>query len=177
MTPFRRIKARCLYSAVLLMLGSSLGSAATVTVSATVTTSGDLYKYAYSIANYTPDDSFLIDIPVPKYSDAVVDLTAPAGFESAFDSGLGLVSFVENTSMFGPTPTTGFSFESPDAPGSVKFDATLLSSSTGSLYTIAGPTTAPVPEPNQVLPVVLLAAVCVLFGTRASSTKAVANGK
>jgi len=50
--------------------------------------------------------------------------------------------------MFGPTPTAGFSFDSPIGPGAVLFTATLVSSVDGSLYTLSGPTTAPaVPEP------------------------------
>ena len=171
MIAFGRMKARAIHSTLLLLLASSIAGATTVTVTPTVTHVGSLYKYAYSIVNDTPDDSFLIDIPVPKDPDAVLDLTAPAGFETAFDSGLGLVSFLENTSMFGSTPAAGFSFESPDAPGAVDFDATLLSSSSGSLYTLAGPTVAPVPEPAQALPVVLFAALCLVLGTTKKKEK------
>jgi hypothetical protein len=125
-----------------------LASAATITVDPVVSFSSGQYQYSYTITNPTPDDSFLIDIPVPADPAAIDDITVPAGFESAFDSGLGLVSFLEDTLMFGPTPTAGFSFDSPIGPGAVLFTATLVSSVDGSLYTLSGPTTAPaVPEP------------------------------
>ncbi len=139
--------------AVLLLLTSTLASAASITVAPTVTPASGLYQYAYSITNSTPDDAFLIDIQVPKDPSAVSNLAAPAGFKAAFDSGLGLVSFLEDTSFFGATPTSGFSFNSPDAPGSAGFQATLVAAASGSLYTISGSTVAPaplasVPEPE-----------------------------
>lgn len=160
------------HSTVLLVLASSLASAASVTVDPTVTLSGGVYQYSYSITNDTPDDAFLIDIPVPAKPGEITNLTAPAGFQSAFDSGLGLVSFLEDTSLFGPAPIGGFSFESLDGPGAVTFAATLLSSSTGSLYTLSGPTTAPaptaaeIPEPIYSLPVAITGGILVLFSVK-----------
>ena len=144
----------CLRAVAILLFASSFGVAATITVTPTVTPSGSLFHYAYSISNSSPDDAFVVDIPVPAAPSAVLDLSAPIGFTTSFDSGLGLVSFLEDTSKFGSTPVSGFSFDSPDAPGSVSFTATLVNAS-GSLFTLSGPTLAPVPEPAS-WPAVLL---------------------
>ncbi len=139
-----------------------MASAATITVTPSVTTVGALFKYSYSISNTGSDDSFLIDIPV---SGPILSLTAPAGFKTAFDSGLDLVSFLEDTSMFGSTPRSGFFFESPFAPSPVQFQATLLSNTTGNLYTLSGPTSAPVPEPGY-FPLFLLVGTAWLVSIR-----------
>ena len=136
-----------------------MASAATITVTPTVTTVGALFKYSYSISNTGSDDSFLIDIPV---SGPITNLKTPAGFTSAFDSGLDLVSFLENTSMFGPTPVSGFSFQSPFAPSPVLFQATLLSNTTGDLYTLSGPTQSPVPEPGYFPLLLLMGTACLI---------------
>jgi hypothetical protein len=150
MLPSRKCPSPSIRVAVLFVLASALGAAASITVAPTVTTGAGLYHYAYRITNSTPDDAFLIDITVPQDPAAITGLMAPTGFTAAFDSGLGLVSFLEDTSMFGSTATSGFSFDSPDAPGTAAFQASLVSASSGSLYTISGSTVAPaapVPEP------------------------------
>jgi hypothetical protein len=152
-------RGRLWHGIVLLLATSVFATAAQITVAPTVTPIAGGYEYAYTITNNTPDDPFIIDIPVPADPTAISNLTAPAGFTSAFDSGLGLVSFLADTNNFTSTPQSGFFFDSPDAPGSVMFQATVLSASTGDLYTISGPTTAPVPEPASIalclLPVVV----------------------
>jgi len=132
---------------ILIFLATSVfATAAQVVVAPTVTPIAGGFEYAYTITNNTPDDAFIVDIPVPADPLAITDLTAPSGFTAAFDSGLGLVSFLEDTSFFTSTPQSGFFFDSPDAPGSVTFQATVLNLDTG-LYTVSGPTMAPVPEP------------------------------
>jgi hypothetical protein len=141
------LRGRTWQGIVLFLAASVFATADSVVVTPTVTSIAGGYEYSYTITNNTPDDPFVIDIPVPADPAAVFDLTVPSGFKSAFDSGLGLVSFVEDSSYFTSTPQSGFSFDSPVAPGSVMFQATVLSSSTASLYTISGPTLAPVPEP------------------------------
>jgi hypothetical protein len=138
---------------VLFLATSVVAAASTVVVSPTVTPIAGGYEYAYTITNNTPDDPFIIDIPVLADPSAIFDLTAPSGFTSAFDSGLGLVSFLEDSSNFTSTPQSGFSFDSAFAPGAVTFQATVLSSTTGGIYTISGPTLGPnaaVPEPAYV---------------------------
>lgn len=144
------LRGRSWQVTVLFLATSVFASADSVVVTPTVTPIAGGFQYSYTITNNTPDDPFVIDIPVPADPSAIFDLTAPSGFESAFDSGLGLVSFVEDSSNFTSTPQSGFFFDSPDAPGSVMFQATVLSSTTGGLYTISGPTLAPVPEPAYI---------------------------
>ena len=65
MVAFRRMIEWFVHSTVLLAIGSGLASASTVTVASSVTLSGGVYQYSYSITNRTPDDLFLIDISVP----------------------------------------------------------------------------------------------------------------
>jgi hypothetical protein len=148
-------------AAALVSLVPALANAATVTLTSNVTANGNVYHYDYTIANGTADDAFLIDIPVLANS-SIVNLAAPAGFNTAFDSGLGLVSFLEDTAMFTATPLGGFGFDSPNAPGTVTFAASLLSEA-GDIYTISGNAIAPVPEPGFLWVFALLMAVA-LFG-------------
>ncbi len=99
--------------------------AALITVTPVVTPVGSLYEYDYSIINNSGDDMPVLDIAVAP-GTAILDLTAAPGFDDAYDPVLGLVSFLENTSVFGPTALSGFIFESPLAPGATTFNATLL---------------------------------------------------
>jgi hypothetical protein len=59
----------------------------------------------------------------------------------------------------------GFSFDSPFAPATVTFDASVLSPVSGNIYTVSGLTTspAPVPEPSSVGLFVCLAPAILLF--------------
>ncbi len=154
---------RNLSGAALLLFLSCLANAGTVTVSSTVTPVGALFQYAYSIANTTPDDAFLIDIPVS--GGMVENISTPLGFKSAYDSGLGLVSFLEDTSTFGPTPQSGFSFDSPGRPGAGMFEATLVNGA-GALYTISGTTAVPTPEPAYLPLFALLVPAVILIARR-----------
>ncbi len=156
-------RGRLWHGIVLLLATSVFATAAQIVVAPSVTPIAGGYEYAYTITNNTPDDPFIIDIPVPADPTAISNLTAPAGFTSAFDSGLGLVSFLEDTNNFTSTPQSGFFFDSPDAPGSVMFQATVLSASSGDLYTISGPTSAPVPEPASMVLCLLPAGVWFLI--------------
>jgi hypothetical protein len=127
-------------------------TAGPVTVTPSVTAIAGGFNYSYTVSetltNSLGDDVFLIDIPVVADPSAVTNLMTPAGFESAFDSGLGLVSFLEDTTDFSSTPQSGFSFDSPFAPGSVTFSASVLSSTNGDIYTTSGLTTSPAPAPE-----------------------------
>lgn len=143
-----RMFVRSTFGLALVTLASSLAAGATITVAPTVTGSAGSFLYAYTITNNTPDDPFVIDIPVLNVANSVTNLTAPTGFKASFDSGLGLVSFLEDTAFFTSTPVSGFSFRSPFGPGPTTFRATTLSSSTGNVFTISGPTQGPVPEPG-----------------------------
>jgi hypothetical protein len=125
--------------------------AALITVTPTVTPEGSLYEYDYSVINNSGDDLPVLDITVAP-GTVILDLTAAPGFDDAYDPVLGLVSFLENTSVFGPTAISGFIFESPLAPGATTFNATLLDANFN-VSTLGGPTVGPVaatttPEPG-----------------------------
>jgi hypothetical protein len=144
-----RLTAVPLRSILLLLFASGLAHSSAVTVDPTVTSlGGGMYQYAYSISYTGADTAFLIDIPVPLDPAAITDLMAPAGFTPIFDSGLGLVSFLADSS-FTAGPISGFSFDSSYGPGAAIFQTTLYDSSSN-LYTLSGPTIAPVvsPEPT-----------------------------
>ena len=143
-----QLAVRSALGLALLTFSSNLASAGPLTVSSTVTGGPGSYLYSYTVTNGTADDPFVIDIPVLKLPGFVTNLIAPTGFKIAFDSGLGLVSFLEDSSFFTSTPVSGFSFRSIGAPGNVSFAATTLSSTSGNVFTLSGPTQAPVPEPG-----------------------------
>ena len=151
MNSLKRLLVRSTCGFALLALASSFASGGTISVASTVTGGPGAYLYAYTVTNTTPDDPFVIDIPVLKLPAFVTNLIAPTGFKIAFDSGLGLVSFIEDTKFFTSTPVSGFSFRSIGGPGNVLFAATTLSSTSGNVFTVSGPTQAPVPEPGYLL--------------------------
>ena len=152
-------------SAVLLLFASGLAYSSAVTVNSTVTSSGGLYDYAYSIAYTGMDDAFLIDISVAADPTAVTNIMTPAGFTSQFDSVNGLVSFLEDGSSFTSTPTSGFSFESPIAPSSSMFSASVVDSN-ANIYSIAGTTSAPTPEPASLYLLAFMTPVFLIFKRR-----------
>lgn len=123
---------------------------AQVIVSPVVTFSSGLYNYNYTITNNSTDDLFDLSIHVPAQATAIKNLSAPAGFISAFDPGLGLVDYLEDTSTFAlGVPISGFKFSSPYAPVAGIFDANLFTTS-GSINTFSGKTVAPAPEPGSI---------------------------
>ena len=125
------------------------------------------FQYDYTVTNNTGQDIYLIDIGTAQDPLAVQNLTVPAGFESAFDPGLGLVTFLENTSTFGPTPTSGFEFDSPFGPGATFFDGDYIDLNFNN-QVISGSTVGPVatPEPENVAMLIALAASGTLFIAR-----------
>jgi len=131
------------------IVASAIAQAGVVTVSAVVTPGSGLFQYDYSIANGTADDLFDLDIAVTP-GIAITDLSAPAGFDTAYDSGLGLVSFLEDTASFDSTPLSGFIFDSSIAPATTTFTAQLLDSDFDIIPTpgtTTGPVAAAAPEP------------------------------
>jgi hypothetical protein len=163
-----RTRAKVLCSSVLFLVGSIAAHGATVNVVPTVANlGGGMYEYSYNVSYTGTDDAFLVDISVPANPGAVTNLMAPSGFNYQFDSVNGLVSFLENTSTFTATPTSGFSFESPDGPGSATFVASVLDS-TLNISTISGSTTAPVvtPEPASLALIGLIAPALILINRR-----------
>ena len=125
-----------------------------VTGAASPVSGGALFQYNYTISNNTPNDLVVVDIHVTPGMGSIVpgSIIAPNDFVSAFDPGLGLVSFLENTVPFGAAPLSGFSFRSNLRPGNSTFDATQLTPA-GSLTVSSGSVTsavgAAVPEPGS----------------------------
>jgi hypothetical protein len=116
----------------------------TITVTDVVTSIGPLFQYDYAVSDETGQLAVL-DIAVTP-GIAITGLTAPGGtaaFETAYDSVLGLVSFLENGSVFPATPEDGFIFDSSVAPSASTFGVTLFDGTTGS-GSVQGPI---VPEP------------------------------
>jgi hypothetical protein len=81
---------------------------------------GGLFQYDYTIADGT-GELFDLDIPITP-GTVITGLTAPGAdsptspFNSAYDSVLGLASFIQNQRMFTGTPESGFIFDSPTGP-------------------------------------------------------------
>jgi hypothetical protein len=152
--------------ALYLFAFSGVVQAALITVTPTVTPDGLLYEYDYSVINNSGDDLEVLDIAVTPGS-AILNLKAAPGFDDAYDSILGLVSFLENTSVFGPTAISGFTFDSSLAPSATTFNGTLLDANFNVL-TIGGPTTGPVaPEPGY-LPLLVFGVPLFLYRKRRS---------
>jgi hypothetical protein len=155
----RSVRARAGWrSAVSLFLAllTTGGASAQLTVTPFVTPNAGMYHYDYTITNLTAFEVLLIDIRVAASVPAVQNLVAPVGFQAAFDPGLGLVTFLQDTDAFGPVPVSGFAFDSPLGPSASEFTGYYLDGN--SLATITGPTAAPIPEAGT------FAALAVLLG-------------
>ncbi len=131
----------------------------------TVTFSNGLYNYSYSVTNGTADTLAITTFDVRALPDAVQTPSAPTGFGIEFDSGLGLVSFFEDTDpatldTFAPGSTvSGFTFSSPYQPTLSNFEAIGVPSGQSFFGTTLAP--ANVPEPGTLA----LGATLVLGGT------------
>ncbi len=134
------------FALVVCLLSVAYLPAATISVTPSITPNGALFHYNYSITNGSGQDVPVIDIVVTKGVSTILNLSAPSGFLFAYDSGLGLVSFLEDTGTFGPFALSGFAFDSPLPGRPSAYVATFADGSTTS-----GPTTAPVPEPGALL--------------------------
>jgi hypothetical protein len=117
-----------------------------ITVTSSVTSVGPLFQYDYTVADGTGLLAVLdIDITPGIGISGITAPGGPAAFATAYDSGLGLVSFLENGAVFTSTPEAGFIFDSTVAPGASSFGVTLFDGTTAS-----GNVQAPVivPEPS-----------------------------
>ena len=143
--------------------------AGVVTVVPIVTQNGATFHYNYAIGNDTAFDLFLLDIAV-NGSIAITNLTAPSGFKTARDTGLGLVSFLEDSQSFGPVPIAGFSYDSLIGPGATTFTGSLLNDNF-EIVTMSGPTVGPVgaivkvPEPGPT-PLIGIGVMALLLSRR-----------
>jgi hypothetical protein len=150
--------------AVALLVISTAGvSADTITVTPAVTPDGPNFDYDYSISNATGLDLPVLDIVVAP-GTLISGLAAPSGFQSAYDPVLGLVSFLEDSDVFGPSAISGFDFSSPLRPTATMFNATLLDANFNVIL-MSSPTIGPagsvVPEPG--MSNFLMAGFCVLI--------------
>lgn len=135
---------------------------AQVAVTPTVTSSGGLFTYDYTITNNTRLDLVLVTIPTVSAPGAVRNLTAPAGFLASFDPDLGLVDFIEGTQAFTAGRTfSGFRFDSPIGPAASQFTALNVQGNE-----LRGATLAPVPEPGSLALGLTLAPGLILVSLR-----------
>lgn len=162
-----------LFAATLLLISSGLCVADPITVTPVVTPiAGPAFQYDYTVTNMTGLDLPVLDIAVGSGA-TISGLTAPAGFMSAYDPVLGLVSFLEDSLVFGTTPISGFLFDSPIGPSPTTFTATLLDANFD-VSTMSGPTIGPVaaastiPEPGSAY--LLAGAACLLLLRRACAS-------
>jgi hypothetical protein len=124
---------------------------ATPIVAATVTPIGDLFRYDYLITFDPLDDEIAILTVNGLAGDAtLVNEVAPAGFDTDYDFGLGLISFFPLVGSTFPTIGTlsGFGFDTARRSASTTFDALTIFGDT-----LSGPATgplgpaSPIPEP------------------------------
>ena len=143
--------AFCLAAVIGTMSAVGVAQAQMVSIDPTVTFSNGLYNYSYDVTNNTGDILAITTFDVRALPDAVQNPSAPAGFNIAFDSGLGLVSFFEDTDVNTPdtfasgSTVRGFMFSSPFAPTVSNFEALDINA-----QSFLGTTLAPanVPEPG-----------------------------
>lgn len=124
-----------------------------VVVTPTVTQTGSLYNYSYSITNFTADDLYVVNLNgLPLVPGALSNFSAPAGYEitNPYDSGVGIESFYADDSFASGTTVSGFSFDSTFAPSAVAFD-TVSSGTAAYTGTTRGPAGAPVPEASTLV--------------------------
>lgn len=125
---------------------------AQVSVTPTVTSDATAFHYDYAVANLTASDLAVITLTVAPVPHAVLNLTAPNGFIASFDTGVGLLSFLEDADpatlqTFAPgTTVSGFRFDSVLPPVPTTFEALNLA---GGFST--GPTLGPA-DPGAVIP-------------------------
>jgi len=128
MNPTSRIQSRVLSTCFFLALALTAQTTSAIPiVNLDVTQSGANYHYEVSIDNGEAVDLILVSLFNTPLSDALItaSLTAPAGFLASYDSGLGIIDFLGNTSDFLPgTITSGFSFDSVFAPAGFFTDVT-----------------------------------------------------
>ena len=110
-------------------------------VTPTVTTlAGSIYHYNYSIKNTSADDLFDVTIHVRAGAGQIFNVMAPIGFRASYDSGLGLVDFVENTNTFVTNQAiSGFTYDSSLAPNPSTFDANFAPPAGGITTTSGSP--------------------------------------
>jgi hypothetical protein len=106
-----------------LFMAASAGAAPIL--AATVTPAGPLFHYDYAVT-FNPADGEIVLITVSLVpGDTLTGLTAPAGYTTSFDTGLGLLDLFPNVGNTFPLTGTlsGFAFNSPLAAAPTSFTA------------------------------------------------------
>ena len=130
---------------IMLCLGCAV-LAQVPTVTPMVTFSGGLYHYNYSITNNSSNDLFDVSLHVQAGPGIILNLSAPVGYQSAYDSGLGLVDFLEDSSTFATgTPVSGFTFDSRLQPGRNQIDGFTFDGANIITNSFTGTTVVPEP--------------------------------
>jgi hypothetical protein len=143
--PGLRSGASALFAALCLFVAASQAHAQ-VDVTPTVSFANGVYSYNYSVANSSAEDLALVNINVTPGLFTIQNLLTPAGFQSVYDTNLGIVTFLSDANVFGAgTTLDGFTFDSPYAPSATMFDALSLNG-TPFVGTTQGPV---VPEPGS----------------------------
>lgn len=78
-----------------------------------------VFRYDVSIENSGLEAIAIVSLTEAPLNDPFIGstLATPAGFLGSYDSNLGIIDFLEGTSLFAPgTTTDGFSFESTASP-------------------------------------------------------------
>jgi len=136
--------------AVVLLAAEVAGGA--VVVDATVSpVGGGIFHYDVAITNSEAEDLVLVSLLHGPLSDPYIEpsLTAPAGFLTSYDDGLGIVDFLADSALFNAGSTTsGFSFNSVAAPMTAFGDFEALGDFGGSFRGLVNLTVTAVPEPG-----------------------------
>ena len=137
--------------AILVLLSlAPVANASVIVTEDPVTFSGGLYHYSLTVQNNDPIELLLLDIVVPPGPGVVQNIAAPFDFVATFDQTLGFATFVKNIVVpFGPTPISGFTFDSPLLLNLTEFQTTFLNVN-GELGTGVGAITPAIPEPSSV---------------------------
>ncbi len=123
----------------------SQASRADLVLTPNITSSGGVYTYDYNIMNDTSSDLALVNLYVPMGQDQIWNVMTPSGFQGVYDSGLGIVTFLSDSSTISSGfQGDGFSFQSNDAPGTINTSALTING-----QSLVGSTAGPVPEPGS----------------------------
>lgn len=150
----RRLAGPLALAGALAALLSVSAAQADVIITPTITSSGTLYNYSYSVTNQTDFELAVINLAVPTQPDGLTNLAAPDGFQIAYTPNEGFVSFLEGSDpatlkLFAPGSTiSGFSFSSLFAPGPAAFDTLDVAGNVTSGTTRGPVAPGAVPEPG-----------------------------
>jgi hypothetical protein len=149
----------------LLLFGGAPAWAVPIVQSNVTPIGGGLFHFEFSVTNDSIDDIVLVSIDAPP-GDASIGATllAPLGFLASYDSGLGIIDFLEGTDLFSVgTTITGFSFDSNMGPGNGAFDDFSGLTVDGDTFsgTVETTVVSAVPEPSTAASVAVGAAVLI----------------